>query len=407
MKSLQQTLDQKAHTQLREPSLQRVKAAFDQLQIPVDPQKTIVAAGTNGKGSTCNFLRALLQAKGKSVFMHTSPHLKRLNERFNLNGREAPDELLEKAFDQLQIRVSLEPLSHFEILTLMAGIIAFELKTFDYVILEVGLGGLYDATNVFPHSTSVITPLGMDHLAFLGPTINDVARNKLGIVRENQNVVYQPFPADALPALLESKAQHPENNWIEVLDWSYATDQGPRFFVDYKGCHLELSQPGHRAAQNAATALATFESLGFEIGPESKKALKETLWVARFTPYLFPGMKPKVFLSGDHNPQGLESLKEILQHFHWRQLHLIVAIGAGKSFEEQFSSLQPLPNTHWHLTQGSFKATPVNSLNENALRPFELVNPDPSWILGQLASRLTEDDLVVVTGSLYMFDRLL
>ena len=118
-------------------------------------------------------------------------------------------------------------------------------------------------------------------------------------------------------------------------------------------------------------------------------------------------MKPKVFLSGDHNPQGLESLKEILQHFHWRQLHLIVAIGAGKSFEEQFSSLQPLPNTHWHLTQGSFKATPVDSLSKDDLSPFTLVDQDPNKILDQLARHLSEEDMVVLTGSLYMFDKLL
>lgn len=180
------------------PGLEKIKRALVETEwfSKINSDKVVIVAGTNGKGSTCACLEGLLLQTGKKVGFYSSPHLIETTERIRLNGKQISKEVFVVSFIRTKSLIETHQLTHFEALTLMAGDIFFGHNELDYVIFEVGLGGTYDATNAFPHSTSVITSLSLDHTNILGNTLKEVARNKFGIVQKNNKVIHLPLTAE-------------------------------------------------------------------------------------------------------------------------------------------------------------------------------------------------------------------
>lgn len=397
------------------PGLQKIKKALLQTEwySQIDPEKIIVVAGTNGKGSTCAILEALLTEAKQNVGFYSSPHLVSTTERIRLNGKAISEDDFVQVFEQCENLIRLCELSHFEALTLMAGHYFFSADwgrgpKIDYAIFEVGLGGTYDATNAFPHRFSVITPLGMDHMNILGHTLAEIAKNKFGIIHTNNIVIHQIFPGQ-IKALLDDFLKATCSQAIEVeksLVQIEKTNHLVTYNIQSKWGTAPLSLLGHRAVENASTALTVFAALGFN--PSAcLKALNQVQWQGRMQRIEWPGAGCPVYLSGDHNPHGIDSLLEILKEFSWNQLHLVIGIGVDKDAEQIFQQLNKLKNLKIYLTVTPFKGRNLNQYPVDILQKSEFQSESPIQALQKAAEHADTEDLIVVTGSLYLVGEIL
>lgn len=366
------------------PGLEKIRAAVTSKDwySKLDPQKIITIAGTNGKGTTAAALEALLLSAGKKVGLYTSPHLVSTTERIRLNGADITEESFVKLFLANKAAIEKDELSHFESLTLMAADYFFT-QNLDYVIFEVGLGGIYDATNIFPNHYAVITKIGLDHENILGNNLIDIARNKFGIIKQNSVVIHHQLQPqlDGLIAEIRGKTN---SMWIS----------GER-----KGKIFETNLIGPRAQENISTAVTVFEQLGFNF-EQHKVALSKINWPGRMQQVSWAGLACPLYLSGDHNPQGVESLIEILKTYSYNHLHLIVGIGVDKSGDEMLKQLLKLPRTKLYLTETPFKGRKIEDYSSFAKDAAVMSDKHVKNILDKIKPQ--PNDMVVVTGSLYL-----
>ncbi len=395
------------------PGLHKISKALLQTDwfSNIDANKVIVVAGTNGKGSTCAILEALLLKAGQRVGFYSSPHLITTSERIRRNGKQISEADFVEVFEQCESLIQSCELSHFESLTLMAGHFYFSdswSSDLDYIILEVGLGGSFDATNAFPHQTSVITPIDFDHISILGNTITEIAKNKLGIIQKNNRVVCQTQKPE-LTNLISDKINEMSAAilFVEPARFQILTPEAqPVYRLETQWGSASLNLSGKRAAENAMTAITVFQSLGFK--PEQfLSALNEVHWNGRMQKVLWPNLKASLYLSGDHNPHGIKSLIEILKSYSWKNLHLIVGIGQDKDAKEMLSEMLQLQNINLHLTVTPFKGLKLDQYPPQYLNQAQSKNVSVEVILNQISKTAVQDDLVVVTGSLYLVGEVL
>lgn len=391
------------------PGLFKMKCALEKTSWfgKMDASKIIVVAGTNGKGTTCAALESLLIEAGQNVGFYSSPHLVSTTERIRIAKQPISERKFVEVFEECLELIRQCELSHFEALTLMAGHYFFSeqhrKQPLDFVILEVGLGGSFDATNAFPHKYNIITKLGMDHTNILGSRLSDIASNKFGIVTKKSIVVHQPLASE----LAEVKAlvkKETNSNWIESDKCGFRVDKAgalPRYFITVENSEIEINIAGKRAAENIMNAVTLFQILGFDLRPH-KQALNRIDWPGRMQKITWPGLKCPLFLSGDHNEQGVESLIEILQDFHWRTLHLIVGIGTDKAVAVMLERLCGLSSMKLYLTETPFKGLGIEKYPASFLDLAVAKDKDIKSLLEAVAKTADSDDLCIVTGSLYL-----
>ena len=395
------------------PGLEKIKKSLVQTDwyAQLDANKIIVVAGTNGKGSTSAALEALLLEAGQNVGFYSSPHLVSTTERIRVNGKPISEELFVELFLSCESLIQSCELSHFEALTLMMGDYFFNSKwkqELDYAILEVGLGGLYDATNAFPHKFNVITKLGLDHINILGSTLPEIAKNKFGIVGKKSIVVHQPLQEE----LYDLKMQYQKetnSNWVEVpkVHWEVKKNrQEPKYVVHYESEKFEINLLGERAVENVMTAITTFEVLGF-LPTGHTQALNKVQWQGRMQKSDWPSIKAPVYLSGDHNQQGVESLIKILKDFNYQNLHLVVGIGVDKDADTMLDALLGLDNVKIYLTETPFKGRKIEDYPASAVAKSVFHSADLKTVLDVVGKSAIEEDLCVVTGSLYLVGQFL
>ncbi|MGZ3692325.1 MAG: bifunctional folylpolyglutamate synthase/dihydrofolate synthase [Pseudobdellovibrio sp.] len=390
------------------PGLQKIEKALTQTDwfSRIDPNKVIVVAGTNGKGTTCAALEALLIEAGQKTAFYSSPHLVSTTERMRVNSENISEENFVKLFNECESLIKSCELSHFEALTLMAGHYFFSSSwnlNLDFVIFEVGLGGVFDATNAFPHKYSVITKLGLDHVQILGNRLADIAQNKFGIVTKKGIVVHQPLAAE-LYSLKDEFQRKTNSNWVEVDAPAIEVKlykNTPQYFLKILDLKFPINILGRRAAENIMTAITTFHVMGFVINGH-EQALNRINWQGRMQKLNWPGLKAPLYLSGDHNLQGIESLEEILKDFSWRHLHLVVGIGVDKDADAMFAKLSALPNVKLYLTETPFKGRKLEDYPEKIKAFAVSQNTDPLKLIEQIKAEAVEEDLCLVTGSLYL-----
>lgn len=284
-------------------SLERISFALSQLGDPhllIPP--TLHVAGTNGKGSTIAFLRAILEGEGKTVHVFTSPHLVCVNERIVIAGQEIPDELLGELSHKVK---SITPdLSYFEELTCIS-FLAFSKNPADYVLFEVGLGGRLDATNVVKPCLSIITSISLDHQDYLGNTICDIAQEKAGIIKSDVPVIIaqQPY-AEALTVLHEAaiKKQSPV---IESLPLK----------------NISLGLNGEHQYSNAATAIATAKELFGD--KDYTHHLKNARWPGRLQRL---SLCPDIWIDGAHNEDGIRQIAKEINRWKETGLRIVLCI---------------------------------------------------------------------------------
>lgn len=397
--------------------LGRISHLLDQVGNPHEQLKTIHIGGTNGKGSTSAMLSSVLQAAGCKVGVFTSPHLHSYLERVVINHVQIPEARVAELLTRLKVildRMVEEGHEHpteFEVNTALAFMYFAEEKV-DLAIIEVGLGGLIDSTNVITPLVSVITNVGMDHMDYLGQTVEEIARVKAGIIKEGGIVVTAADRPEAL-GVIEDTCLQKSARLIKVRE-SYAWESqgsspaGQVFSLKGRG-HvypaLELRLAGEHQLVNAATAIAVIEALTecCNIGVSAehvREGLRKTAWPGRLEM-----VRPGVLLDGAHNVDGAKTLRKALQEvFSYRNLILCIGMLADKERSRVVELLAPLagkivvtkPNSpragNWQEMAGEAKKYgPKVYLEEEIPRAVDLA-----------ASLAGEGDLVCITGSLYM-----
>ena len=266
-------------------SLDRVFDALARLENPHRALPPVFhVAGTNGKGSTIAFLRAVLEAAGKSVHVYTSPHLVRFNERIILGGEEIADGEFIDALEAVDRAVGEEKLTYFETIT-CAAFLAFAERPADYLLLEVGLGGRLDATNVIDRPlAAIVAPVDLDHQQFLGNSVGAVAAEKAGIFRKGAPAVIGRQSADAMAVLLQCAEDMDALPYAMGRDWDAFPDRG-RFVFQDEGGLLDLDAPrlaGAHQFDNAALAIAALRASGIGIDQETiSRGVVSARWPGR------------------------------------------------------------------------------------------------------------------------------
>ncbi|MEM8728636.1 MAG: folylpolyglutamate synthase/dihydrofolate synthase family protein [Pseudomonadota bacterium] len=289
-------------------------------------------AGTNGKGSTLAMLRAGLEGAGQTVHAYTSPHLTRFHERIRVAGELISEPALTEALDRCYAANGGAEITYFEITT-CAAILAFAETPADYLLLEVGLGGRLDATNVIDQPVAtVITPVSMDHEHFLGDTIEAIAGEKAGILKRGVLCAVSRQDPRALQVIERAAARAGAPLTIQGEDWQVGEERGRLVYQDGRGL-LDLPLPvlrGRHQYDNAGAALTILRHLGIgEAGCTA--AMAETKWPARMQrltrgPLIDAAGDRELWLDGGHNPAAGEALAELLKSLPPRPTALIVGL---------------------------------------------------------------------------------
>lgn len=328
--------------------IERLLAALDHPQHKLPP--VIHVAGTNGKGSTIAFLRAMLEAAGKAVHVYTSPHLVRFNERFRLaaagESKPVSDDALAAALEECERANADAPITVFEITT-AAGLLLFSRHPADVLLLEVGLGGRLDATNVIDHPlASVITPVAVDHTDFLGDTLAKIAAEKAGILKRGVPALVAAQHREALAVIERQAARLGAPVKLAGEDWTATEERGRLVYQDDAGL-LDLPAPrlyGRHQFENAGLAIATLRTLKqLRIPPAAFEAgVVKADWPARLQRLsagplveLTPAGS-ELWVDGSHNPDGGRAMAATLADLEERvsrPLVLIVGMLASKDPE--------------------------------------------------------------------------
>ncbi|MDC0660032.1 bifunctional folylpolyglutamate synthase/dihydrofolate synthase [Leisingera sp. SS27] len=322
----------------------RLLAALDNPQENLPP--VIHLAGTNGKGSTQAMIRAGLEGMGKSVHAYTSPHLARFHERIRLAGELISEAHLTEVLDECYAANNGDNITYFEITT-VAGLLAFSRTPADYTLLEVGLGGRLDATNVITPEVSVITPISIDHEQFLGNTLAKIAGEKAGIIKRGVPVLVGPQPEEAMEVIEATAARLGAPLIAYGQHWHVWEERGRLVFQDENGL-LDLPLPallGAHQIQNAGAALAALRHLGAgEAACEAAMANAE--WPARMQklkagPLIEAAPEAELWLDGGHNAAAGIALADVLAKLPARPTHLICGMLNTKDVSGYMAPLAP------------------------------------------------------------------
>jgi dihydrofolate synthase/folylpolyglutamate synthase len=339
------------HPKLIDLSLERVRRLLATLRDPQDGLPPVIhVAGTNGKGSTIAFLRACLEAAGYRVHVYTQPHLVRFNERIRLAGALIQDDALIALLEECERANAGQSVTYFEITT-AAALLAFARVPADIVLIETGLGGRFDATNVIARpAVTAITPVSLDHQHFLGETVAAIAGEKAGIIKPRRPAVLAPQSAAARAVLRARAAALAAPLFDHGADWRAGATEGGLRYEGSRWPALELPPPGllgPHQYDNAGTALACLDRLeDFALPTEAlARGLSAVEWPARLQ-RLKAGrlvqLLPRaweLWLDGAHNEAGGAALAAMARH--WRDWPLYLVFGMLRSHDAR-AFLRPL-----------------------------------------------------------------
>ncbi|MEV0392619.1 bifunctional folylpolyglutamate synthase/dihydrofolate synthase [Polymorphospora rubra] len=406
--------------------LGRIEELLDLLGSPQRAYPSIHLTGTNGKTSTARMIDSLLRAFGLHTGRYTSPHLETVRERISLDGEPVSEERFVATYREVEPLAALvdarsdEPLTYFDMTTALA-FAAFADAPVDVAVVEVGLGGAEDATNVLQAGVCVITPIGLDHTEWLGDTVQDIALAKAGIIHKGATVVTAAQDEEAARPLLERCAEvgatvAREGSEFGVLRRAMAVGGQVLTIQGLGGVYEEIFIPLHGAhqAQNAAVALAAVEAF---LGAGADRQLQIDAVREGFAAATSPGRlervrtAPTILLDGAHNPHGMTATVTALQEeFAFSRLVAVVAVLGDKDVAGLLELLEPVVDAVVVTRNSSPRAMPVDDLAALAVEVFgedrvEAAATMPDAI--ETAVRIAESDVegelsgvgVVVTGS--------
>ena len=391
------------------PGLERTEALLDKLGRPQDRLKYVHIAGTNGKGSCAAMLASILKAAGYRTGLYTSPYLFRFHERMQINGEPVSDEALADLVTR--IRPLAEAMddhpTEFELIT-AAALLWFAEERCDIVVLEVGLGGRLDATNVIAApEAAVLMNIGLDHTAVLGDTLEQIAAEKAGILKPGcEAVAYQQ--QESVLEVFRQKARE-VGAGLHVADFSqlvpeFDSLEGQSF--TYRGEPYALALLGDHQLRNAAVVLETVEVLrrrGWRISRDAvEHGLYATAWPARFE---LVSEEPPFIVDGGHNPQCAESVRRnLLHYFPESRRVLLVGVLRDKDYPALFDILNEAADAWVCVTPNSERALPAAELGaflERFGKPVTVCESIPDGV-ETAREQAGEDGMACAVGSLYM-----
>lgn len=398
--------------------LETTEKLMELLGNPQDRLKFVHVAGTNGKGSICSFIAKVLEESGYKTGLFTSPFLEVFNERIRINGENISDEKIAEITgiikEKIDIMVS-EGYSYpteFEIVTAMA-FVYYAMENVDYVVLEVGLGGRYDSTNIIKNpSVCVIGSISLDHTKVLGDTVEKIAYEKGGIIKPNSKVVVYSQKPHVMNILKEISK---ENN-AELIEASFEDVEIIKESIDSqifsfstenkKYENMEISLIGEHQIKNAITAINAVEILSKEANKITETSLrtgmKNTRWAGRVEKVM---EKPVFILDGAHNADGAESLEKVIKkYFSDKKVKFLIGMLEDKDIDTVLSKLIPLCDYAVTSTPDSPRAMSSDRLAEKISIygcNTESV-PDVESAIDRILEVSSDEDIIIAAGSLYM-----
>ncbi|MFG1609417.1 bifunctional folylpolyglutamate synthase/dihydrofolate synthase [Actinoplanes sp. NPDC049265] len=407
--------------------LRKIKDLMDVLGSPQRAYPSIHLTGTNGKTSTARMIDALLRAHGLHTGRYTSPHLETIRERISLDGEPISEEALVATYNEVEPLAELidsrvsEPLTYFDLTTAMA-YAQFADAPVDVAVIEVGMGGEDDATNVIEAGVAVITPIGLDHTEWLGDTIEDIAWAKAGIIHKGATVISALQTEEAMRPLLERTVEMGatlarEGGEFGVVQRDIAVAGQLLTLQGLGGVYDEIFLPLHGAhqAQNAAVALAAVEAF---LGAGKDKQLEIEIVREGFAQVDSPGRlervrsAPAILLDGAHNPHGMAATVAALEEeFNFRHLVAVVAALGDKDVSGLLDLLEPIAARIVVTRNSSPRSMPLEELAQLATTIFgedrvtvAQTMPDAIEEAVVLAESDTDGELsgvgVLITGSI-------
>lgn len=404
--------------------LQRMAVLLDALGNPHLGVPTVHVAGSKGKGSVCAMLASALSAHGFKTGLYTSPHLHHVRERIQIDGLPVSEDDFAELVDSLWIEVErvaargdIGRVSVFELLTAMA-FVHFGRERIQFQVIEVGLGGRLDATNLVQPDVAVITPIGLDHVAVLGDTIAQIAAEKAGILKSGRAAVTGRQPKDAARVIIETASQVGaplRNSLVQTTDPTVTLDrtasppvQRIECFGTLGGYQVRLPLLGAHQVDNARLAITALEALaaqGFPIRRERVEAgLAHVVWPARFQVL---GTRPALVADGAHNEEAAAALTETVRFVYPDAPRIIVIFGGsgGHKFAPTARRLAAL-NPEFVVTRSRHPKA-VNPEEVAAAlsadnRRVTAVTSNTSEALDEALRSARPEDLVVATGSLFI-----
>ena len=375
--------------------LERIQRLLQELGDPHRAGRFIHVAGTNGKGSTSAMIEAGLRAAGQRTGLYTSPHLSEPTERIQILGKPVVPERFAQAFQAIHKaserllsagEINMHP-TYFECITAMAFLL-FHDAGLDYVVLEVGMGGRLDATNVVTPVLCVITPIDLDHQQYLGDTLQKIAAEKAGIFKPGVPAVIapqQPAAWDVVASFFQGRVTAADQFPMDRLE---INARGSRFRV--AGMEILCPLAGQHQVENARVAALALKQLGF--GPEG---IAQTVWPGRLERV---SESPEIILDGAHNPAGTRALVEYIARFYAdRKIWLIFGALRDKPVEEMARLLFPLADRVILTVPANSRAMPPEAigvpnatLTHNAAEALALIRTAPP------------ETVVFITGSLFL-----
>ena len=394
--------------------LERIKSLLNLMKNPQNEFKVIHVGGTNGKGSVSHYISSILFQNGYNVGLYTSPHLQEINERIVINKKKISNKDISDLADKIKPLVeqieNQDPPTYFEILTAMA-FKYFKDKKIDFAVVEVGLGGRYDATNIVNPSVSIITNVAYDHKDILGKTIGKIAYEKSGIIKNNTPVV-SAASGDALK-IIENIAKENNSSVHRInkknIKRIYSNNNCQEFAIKgiLKEYSVKTKMLGEHQGQNIAVALGAVELLQMNGVFISDTSILEGIEKASI-----PGRteivrkSPMVLLDGAHNPAGIKTLKHTLENdFFYKRIILVLGILADKDIDEMLSTIVPLADIVILTKPKNNRAWNINQIRKKLEKEgvlAEIIEIDDVKNAVSHALSIAEDkDIICVTGSLY------
>ena len=374
---------------------------------PQNSYKTILIAGTNGKGSTAAMISSILCSAGYKVGLYTSPHLVDVRERIVINGKKISLKEFNRTIAYVKDKME-QPVTYFEFLTAVA-FVYFQSRKVDIAVLEVGLGGRLDATNVCKPLVSIITNIAFDHTDYLGNTLESITREKAGIIKQNGICITAARQKKVLDILenvcLRRRAK------LYCLGRDIKIKKQEDGFFTYQGLfrnmkNLTISLRGEHQLSNAALALAAIElcaKKGFHIDDTAIYAgLKNTHWEARLEVLQ---NHPLFLLDGAHNPAGIDALcRSLKKDFSYRRLILIFGALADKDYRRMLQKIIPLASIIILTQIKTKRAVPVNDMMETVKKMgyTAIVTKNVNQAIEQALALAKKQDLICATGSFYL-----
>jgi dihydrofolate synthase/folylpolyglutamate synthase len=407
-------LDRRQPEHMPEPSLDRIRAVSELMDDPQLTYPTIHVTGTNGKTTIARAAADIACSHGVKSGLYTSPHLHTVRERLSVCGVEISEE--EFAEEWVHLAPYLEVVdgqehgasTYFEAITALA-FLWFADKPVGLAVIEVGMGGSWDATNLVAGDVAVIGEIGLDHPE-LGSSVQEVATEKAGIIKPGKIVVVREQSDEALKVVEARASDVGATVLLEGRDWDVTARLpavgGQQFRV--QGAHAtydELFLPmfGEHVVRNVAAAIVAVESiLGYRLDPDAIRSAIGTLRIPGRLEVV--ARSPLIVLDGAHNPAGAEALaRALVEAFTWSRLHVVLAVSSNKDLDGVVAALAPMADVWFPAQNESVRSFPAEHVAERvaaaAGRVADLGTVEESLAAARDAA--AEDDLILVTGSLY------